>query len=97
MKVTKETIIRVNWKDFETFVNKEYGIKGWDFVQDQECGNDISKFFDVDGRLDKGHATEIRDWRTNNGNRGYKAYMILNDLASKGKIEKGIYCIDVCW
>jgi hypothetical protein len=94
----KRTIIEINHTELEAIVNNHYGIKGYEFVETQECDNDSCHPFDV--RAVVGHDAHdleklklVREDKTpTRCNR-----VILRDLVLAGVLEPGEYLVDVSW
>lgn len=91
----KKTVIEVSYSDLEKLVKKHYPeqykhMGGYSFAAVEECGNDTSHGFDVDGKLD--------DWDLEKFAKGEASNIaLLNKLCADGLIEAGEYLIEVCW
>lgn len=97
LKHTKETIIRVEYYDLEEFASKIYGLQEYNFAAVEECGNDSSHSFDVDGNLDDYDVEEAEKIKNEHTVDSYQNYILLNLLCKEGHIEPGNYLINVSW
>jgi len=97
LKITdKKTYFEVDWHDFEDLVKKVYG-QDYEFVADQECGNDSSHTFSASSKeLDEYEAERVKEFK-DTGEYNYLAGELFNDLCRQGKIEEGSYIVNVCW
>lgn len=96
---TVKSVIDVERSELEQLVYEVYGKdipelsrENYDFVHMQECGNDSTHEFNIDGKLDK---YEIENW--NRRDFMYRNHLILNKLCSDGYICPGCYMVSVCW
>jgi hypothetical protein len=97
LKFVTETVHRVEYSNLEKFVNAHYKPKQqWDFVSDQECGNDSSHSFTVVNETDEFEKEDLIDFVKGKRVSGM-AHAILNDLCSKDLIPAGKYIVNVCW
>lgn len=94
LRAKKKVIFEVSHRDLETFIQKEYGRADYDFVSDTECSNDSNHDFTVDGKVDD--PERVAAFREQD-HIGYLTGDLLNDMASRGLIEKGTYLVKVCW
>lgn len=95
LKYTVKTIYKVEYHDLEAFVKKIYNMRNYEFVANQECSNDSSHEFNINGILGKWELAEsekIRNGRLSCSNRS-----VLQTLCADGYIEPGTYIINVCW
>ncbi len=98
LKKSVVTLFQVEYTDFENFVMEHYGFeKRWYFVADQECGNDCSLSFEVNGRVDSYDEGQLEKFKTDPDSSYNITNAILNDFYREGLIEKGEYQINVCW
>jgi hypothetical protein len=95
MKSVTKTVIKVNYFDLEEEVFAVFGQR-YEFVADQECGNDSDHTFSVDGSVDKYEQAKLEEFRATGRSR-YLADALLNDLCRQGRIEPGSYIIHVSW
>lgn len=96
LKVETKLTHFVESSDLEDFFNSVYGVEGFNFVADQECGNDSSHSFNPDGYLDEYDQEDIENWIS----KGYGHYMssrLLNDCVRQRLIPAGVYIVGVCW
>lgn len=96
LKHTIETVYKVNYGDLQKLVAKIYKDKEYSFIETQECGNDTSHEFSVDGKIndyDKSDAENIRKGQID----AYRNYLLMNVLCADGHILPGEYIINVCW
>lgn len=94
---TTKTVHNVDYHDWESFVNKFYGVECYDFVSSEECGNDSNHTYSPDGKQDKYEVQDIAEFVKQDGNICYRTSEIFNDLVAKGEIPAGNYCVNVCW
>ena len=94
-KVTTKTIHELDYNDFNKIVESVYGHE-FNFVADQETGNDSASTFSGDGKLDE-FDQNIVDKFAETGEGYYLAPYLLNDLVAKGYLPVGDYVIEVCW
>jgi len=87
-----KVIVHCESRDVEKVIEWEYGFKEYSIVASEEIGNYTSSEFTVDGELDKGEQKDVVDRKEMYMTRNY-----LNDLARRGKIQKGDYVIDTSW
>ncbi len=98
LEVKTELAHFVDYGDFESFINRVYGIEDWSFVADQECGNDSSHRFCPDGELSEYDKGDIKDWVDSDGADGcYMAHRLLDDCVRQRLIPAGVYIVEVCW
>lgn len=83
----KKTIFECEYYELEKFVKEKYGVD-YDFVANEECGNDSSHTFTVDGEVDEDFDIHVVSYRN---------YDLMNKLCKDGHIEPGEYLINVCW
>lgn len=99
MKIITKSIHSVKYGDFERLVKETYGVD-YNFVADQECGNDSSHTFNgIDGKRDDDMEWDVERWARFVGGKHptCMARDILNDLAGQGLIPTGDYVIGVSW
>lgn len=96
LKAEKVTYYSVEYGDLEKLVQEVYPEKYSDycFVSTQECGNDSSHTFNIDGKL--GEVWEKWDKKRFEEGNAHN-YLILNKLCADKYIKPGKYIIDVCW
>jgi hypothetical protein len=92
----RKSVISLSSSELDELVKKHLGYKDYDFVAVEECNNDSSHEFDVDGKVDTCGKSEIEKWKAGKGETFTNA-TILNELARLGHIEKGEYIVEVCW
>jgi hypothetical protein len=92
----KKTIIEIDYNELEDLVREHLGFKKYSFVATEECSNDSSHEFDVDGILDKWDKLELEKWPKGKAPQ-YSNRVILNALCEAGHIEAGEYLVTVCW
>lgn len=90
-----KTIHTVQDSDLDRFISQVYGVE-FNFVADNEVGNDSSVSFAVDGVLDDYERDEVAKFA-----RGevvsYISRTLLNDACARGLIPAGDYLVSVCW
>ena len=96
LKVEKQLVLKVDDDTLEKFIKKVTG-KDFEFVADQECGNDSQHEFDVDGELDQYDKETMDEFFEDGVNHGYIVLPLLNWLAKERYIDKKTYLVSVCW
>lgn len=91
-----ETIISVDYNDLDDFVHEVLGFKKYEFVAVQECGNDSSHNFTINGNLSKYDLEQIDKWKAGNFVH-YSNHTILSYLCKEKYINPGKYLIFVYW
>lgn len=85
------TVIEMSYSELETLVHKHMiKHRDYSFVDTEECGNDTSHTFDVNGEIDEWERKELAKGKGSN-------YAVLNHLCAAGVIPPGSYLIEVCW
>lgn len=111
MKVKKELLVKiVDYYDFDQIVNETYSNEShktnYEFVADEECGNDEDHLFDGISRTPKytwSYNEEVKarvaKWALGQAGRyeNPTTNELLFDLCAKGVIEEGNYLIRVSW
>lgn len=92
----KKTIIEIDYNELEQLVYDKLGFKQYDFVCAQECGNDSSHSFVVDGKISKWDKENLDKWAEGK-DMAYGNQTVLNALCAKGFIEAGEYIVSVYW
>lgn len=99
----KTTVIKMGYHELEALVHEKFGFKEYEFACVEECGNDSSHSFDVDGELDKWDKETLDQWENGNPSMKNKHFVhysngvILNALCFHEIIEPGEYIIRVSW
>lgn len=95
---TKVTRFECKWADFDKFVSNIYN-RDFSIVADQEAYNDITLSFTVDKYDEWGVYDEerLKEWVAGNDNDTHMTSIILIDLARRGIIQDGKYCINISW
>ena len=93
--MNKKIVIEMKYDELEDMVKETWG-HDWEFVSDQECSNDSSHEFSVDGEIDEWGQKEIDEF-AKTGKGSFLARDLMNTLYKMGKLEKGEYLIQVCW
>ena len=94
---TKKTIISVNNRELEKLAKQIYNLKSYSFVEVEECGNDSSHSFYVDGDIDPLDQADFVKIKNGEEVPKYCNMLLLNILCADGHIEKGEYVIKVSW
>ena len=87
-----KVIVHCEGHDVERIIEKEYDFKEYSITASEETGNYTSSEFTVDGILGKDEQKDVDDRREM-----YMTRNFLNDLARRGKIQKGDYVVDTSW
>jgi len=93
-----ETVINVDYCDLNEFIADAYGLE--DFEGTLESSNDSVHRFDIsepDSMYDDFVKEEVEEIIKTESCEYYSLGNVLEDLAQKGKIQRGIYLVDVCW
>lgn len=97
--VQTRTIHKVSWSDLERLVNDTYGFGGeWDFVANEECGNDSDHSFSTERKLMSFQEESLAKfvagdpWALQ-----FDTNTIITDLANRGLIPHGEYLVGVSW
>lgn len=90
----KKTIIEADYYEIENLVRQHYNNSKYSFPLAQECCNDTTHKFNVDGKLDE---SDLKDWENDGPYYQYNNYLVLNKLCADGHIESGKYIINVSW
>lgn len=90
----KKVVIEVNYREVQDLAKEIYGVTDYHFGAVQECGNDTTHKFNVDGKLGEWDRKQVDlikagDVRDNS--------VLLNLLCSEGHIEAGQYNVRVSW
>lgn len=94
----KKVVVEVDYRDLERLVVDKYPfMNGYSFVATEECGNDSTHRFVVDGNLDKVYEAEWEKVKEPNVWFDLSNGFILNKLAADGNIEPGEYVVRVFW
>ena len=95
LKCEKVEHYQIECSDFEAFV-KEITGHTFEFVADQECGNDSQHSFRAKPEM---LDFEVEEWEEfkKTGEGDFMAHTIFNGLCKDGHIEPGEYLISVCW
>lgn len=96
MRIRTETVHRVDYSDFEAFVEETYG-QPFSFPADVTSGNDTSHSLHANKRTLCEDEREEIDVFVATGQHGYLSHLLLDDLCSKGLVPEGSYVVDVCW
>jgi hypothetical protein len=95
LKCRVKTVISVNYKDLEHFIESETGHE-YDISENEEVSNDTARAYNVDYQMDKFMAKAWAEFKAGS-NKSYILNTILCGLCSEGKIHPGEYLICVSW
>ena len=95
LKVRTATTHYVNAENLEEYVLMVYG-QEYNFVADQECGNDSEHHFLVTGTVGPYEEESIQDF-IKDGSYSFIAQALLDDLCRELLLEQGEYIVEVCW
>lgn len=90
-----ETIIKVDYNDFDTFIKEKYGLSS--FYGTLESGNDTDHRYDcskVDDFFDKDDFQEILD---NNSCNHWELGTVIEGMIRDGHLQRGVYLVRVSW
>lgn len=88
----KKTVFEVEYHELEQLIHEKLGWEDYDFVAAEECDNDSSHSFSVNGDVDEDEITSLEK-----GEYLYHNQAILDYLCKLGHIEAGDYLVEVCW
>jgi hypothetical protein len=91
-EMPKWTQNRPEFKDNKSLLEWPYS-----FVAIEQCGNDSSHEFYVDGKLDDSDQEELDEWVESGGKKWIFNSAVLNDLCKQGIIPAGNYIVRVSW
>lgn len=95
--VKKKTVFKVDYSDFENFVNEYFELDGnYSFVADWQGNNDSSYSYHVNKDLQPWDIKSIEILKTTK-NYSFIAATLLRYFASKDLIKEGEYIIKVSW
>jgi hypothetical protein len=92
----KQTVIKIDYSDVDRVISDHYGIT-MESCAVEEWSNYMDKEITVHGILDNREINDLEGMLDNGRWSMGAVRLCLNDLASKGLIEKGVYIIDVFW
>lgn len=91
----KKTVIEMDYKELETLVKKTYG-QEYNFVEDEECGNDSSHSFNFEEEtLDAFSKEQLQSFKAGH-NPSYITGTLIQDMVNNKILEQGDYLITVC-
>jgi hypothetical protein len=101
MKITTETVHRVNAFDLEKAIQDEYGVKEFDVVADLESSNDVSHTFSTSKskehlKLKQYDKEDITNFQAT-GNYFFLTGTLLQDMTERDLIPEGNYLVKVSW
>ena len=92
------TVCEIDYHELEEFVKKVYPeIKDYDFPCVEECSNDSSHSFTVDGTMDDYTKREMQEIKESGVVGTYRNRAIMSSLCHDGFIKPGTYIVEVCW
>lgn len=99
LKMTTETMFKVDYSDLEDFVIEFFGLqmidhgsykeRPYSFVATEECNNYSTIEFAVTATLDRSEQEELEKWAVSNGQSWVSNSAILNHLAIEHAIPTG--------
>jgi hypothetical protein len=95
-KCVTETVHVVEVNDLETFIREQTG-HSYEVVPNEEWGNDEQHRFDIDGKLDEWNINDWNEFKSDGVEHQYRTRTIMNGLCADGKLDAGIYVINVSW
>ena len=97
LKVTKKTVLSVDYLDLEKAIQEFYGVKSFSVVVDLKAGNDTVHEICVEKEpLDEYGAKKLKAFGAG-GHPTFVLRTLLTDMCNQGAIESGTYLIGVCW
>lgn len=98
LKMTTESVHKVEWHVLEDFIIEVYGVTGYSFQADQEAGNDTVHEFSVsDNPLDEYSLDRLTEWIGKNAGMSFMTDVILNDMCYLGFIPAGTYLVNISY
>ena len=99
-----EVITSMEYHELEDLVKATYGIKDYEFVAVEECGNDSTHRFDIkekkildpENPLDKCDLEKLEQIKADKVPT-YSNYVILQDLVNRGVLAPAVFLIEVSW
>ena len=91
-----ELIHTVDYGELERFFESVYKIE-FEFVADQECGNDSTHRFRPTGEMCSYDKEHIKEWIDSGGINCYMTPSLLDDCVRQKLIPAGTYLVEVCW
>lgn len=96
-KFKKEVLFTCPYSAIEDLIKAHFGIKDFSVPCDEECGNDVSLEFRLDGKMSDYDQRELADILSGRRRSGFRTRTLLNFLVSEGVLEPGKYLIRVSW
>ncbi len=94
-KFTKETSYSIDYNDLDKILRKEYDCPNYECALDQSNGSTIR--IDVDGEFTELGDENLQEYFDTKSQDYSTTDLLMNDLCRKGKLEPGLYLIDVSW
>ena len=95
LKYKEELKIVVDYDDLDEFVNHIFPGSKFEFCAAEECANDSSHSYDIDGVVNDWDLKDIE--AVKKGRWSFMTSTILTYLAYRKLIPVGRYVIEVCW
>lgn len=99
LHTSKETVIKVDYGNLDEFIAEAYGLDN--FEGTLESSNDTDHRFDISEpdtvMFEKFGQEDLKKIIEAKSCEYYHLGTVLEDLARKGKIERGVYLVQVCW
>lgn len=95
LKIRTSVTHYVDSEDLSNYIEQFYG-QPYNFVPDQEAGNDSEHHFLVTGTLGPDEETSVKEFIAGEGYT-FIAQALLDDLCRELLLEPGEYIVEVCW
>lgn len=86
-----------DYSEVDELIKEKYGLKGYEFCDVQETGNDVSYTFRVNGKLSEWGLREWAEIQKTGKVSHYCNGLLLNKLCQDGYIPEGEYLVKVSW
>lgn len=98
LPMKKIEYFEVFYKDFEKFVAQHYPeFKKYRFPLIEECGNDVTRVFNVTDDLNEDDKEEFEEMLSNKEVSLYRNDLLFTKLCSDNLIPAGKYLVNVSW
>lgn len=94
-KVKTAEYFEIDWFVLDGIIKDEYG-RDFSFIEDQDCSNDTSHAFYIDGTLTDYCKNKLTRWKET-GDGSLMVVSLLNDLAARNRIKRGNWIVRVSW
>ncbi len=96
LKFKVEIINTVEVDDLQRFIKESTGHE-YEIVPNQEWGNDEQHRFELDGKIEEWNLEDWNTFKSTGEQHRYRLGTILDGLCADGKLDPGLYVINVSW